>query len=60
MIEPSCHDNRVAQAVVDAAFAVHSALGPGLLEVAYEHCLACELKIRGVAFERAVGVALVY
>ena len=33
--------------VVDAAVAVHTALGPGLLESAYQACLACELRIRG-------------
>jgi GxxExxY protein len=33
--------------VVDAAMKVHSALGPGLLESAYEACLAYELRTRG-------------
>jgi GxxExxY protein len=39
-------DVRTGQ-VVDAAMRVHSALGPGLLESAYEGCLAFELASRG-------------
>jgi GxxExxY protein len=39
--------NQAAAAVVDAAFAVHSKLGPGLLESVYEVCLAHELEKRG-------------
>ena len=35
--------DRIAKEVVDAAFKVHSSLGPGLLESAYETCLAHEL-----------------
>ncbi|MDF2097432.1 GxxExxY protein [Aquibaculum arenosum] len=38
--------------VVDAALAVHRALGPGLLESAYEACLAWELERRGCAVAR--------
>ena len=37
-----------ARLVVDAAFAVHKNLGPGLLESVYEVCLCHELKKRGV------------
>ena len=40
--------------------AVHKALGPGLLESAYEHCLAYELTARGVAFERQRVVSILY
>lgn len=36
--------NLVGRSVMDAAFAVHRALGPGLLESAYEACLAEELQ----------------
>ena len=39
--------NDVTGAVVDAALKVHSVLGPGLLESAYEACLAYELRKRG-------------
>ena len=43
---------RVAREVVDAAIAVHRALGPGLLESAHEACLAHELEARGHAVAR--------
>lgn len=39
--------NEVSGAVLDAAMKVHSVLGPGLLESAYEACLAHELRKRG-------------
>ncbi len=39
---------RIAAAVVDSAFMVHSELGPGLLESIYERCLVHELKARNV------------
>ncbi|MBN8553124.1 MAG: GxxExxY protein [Caulobacterales bacterium] len=45
---------------MDAAFAVHKTLGPGLLESVYETCLAEELKLRGLRVERQVGVPVVY
>ncbi len=38
----------IASAVVDAGLKVHRALGPGLLESAYEYCLAQELRGRGL------------
>ena len=51
---------RVGREVVDAALTVHRALGPGLLESAYETCLFEELKRRGLAIERQVSVQVVY
>jgi len=48
--------NDVGTAVMDAAFAVHRQLGPGLLESVYEHCLAEELKQNGMAVERQVPI----
>ena len=42
-----------AAAVVDAAFKVHSVLGPGLLEKVYEACLCRELTLRGIPFKTA-------
>jgi GxxExxY protein len=39
---------------------VHRALGPGLLESAYEHCLAYELTSRGVLLARQVPLPIVY
>jgi GxxExxY protein len=46
--------------VVDAAMRVHSALGPGLLESAYEACLAHELRRRGCRVFVQVPVPVVY
>ena len=50
----------VARGIVDAAIAVHRALGPGLLESAYEICLAHELEIRGNAILRQMALPVVY
>ena len=44
--------NEISGQVVDAAMKVHTALGPGLLEGAYEACLAHELKKRGFQIEQ--------
>jgi GxxExxY protein len=52
--------DEVARQVVDAAFAVHTTLGPGLLESVYEICLAHELAKRGLKVERQVSLPLVY
>lgn len=49
-----------AAAIVDAAFNVHSSLGPGLLESVYEQCLAIELRKRGLAFRTQMVVPLTY
>lgn len=59
-IEPSEQHDRVAYQIVDSAFAVHHALGPGLLETVYEQCLSCELGARGVAVRRQIAVPVVY
>ncbi len=50
----------LARLVVDSAFAVHKALGPGLLESAYEICLGLELRSRDIACESQVPVAVTY
>jgi hypothetical protein len=47
--------NAVAQQVVDAAFRVHTSLGPGLLESVYEAALAYELEKRGLSITRIVN-----
>ncbi len=52
--------NEISGQVVDAAFAVHSALGPGLLESVYEQCLAYELESRGIQVERQVALPVIY
>jgi GxxExxY protein len=50
----------LAKTAVDCAFAVHSALGPGLLESVYETCLAHELHKRGLQVERQVPLPVRY
>jgi len=50
----------VSGAVIDAAMKVHSALGPGLLESAYEACLAYELRKRGFDVAQQVALPVVY
>jgi GxxExxY protein len=49
-----------SKAVLDGAFAVHSELGPGLLESTYKACLAYELSKRGVHALAEVPVPVVY
>ena len=44
--------NEIAGAILSAAIEVHRALGPGLLESAYEMCLCHELTLRRIPFER--------
>jgi len=50
--------DEVAQDIVDAALKVHRALGPGLLESAYQACLAHELQRRRHKVECEVAVRL--
>jgi GxxExxY protein len=50
----------VAKLVIDAGLKVHRAFGPGLLESAYEHCLAHELQSRGVAVRRQVSLPILF
>ncbi len=44
--------NKITEQIIGAAIEVHQALGPGLLESAYEECLCRDLELRGVSFER--------
>ena len=53
-------ENAVAQQIVDAAFRVHTTLGPGLLESVYEAALAYELEKRGLSIARQQGIPVVY
>ena len=52
--------NEVSGQIVDAALKVHTALGPGLLESAYEGCLKYELSKRGLRVESQVTLPVVY
>ncbi|HVR72561.1 MAG TPA: GxxExxY protein [Vicinamibacteria bacterium] len=50
----------ITESIIGAAMAVHRALGPGLLESAYETCLEFEIRDRGLAVERQKPLALAY
>jgi GxxExxY protein len=50
----------IAANIVDAAFAVHKNLGPGLLEKIYELAFCHELKKRGLRVRRQVEISIVY
>ncbi|HEX6796609.1 MAG TPA: GxxExxY protein [Ktedonobacterales bacterium] len=52
--------SQVSNAIIGAAMRVHSALGPGLLESAYEACLALELAESGMQVERQKPLPVVY
>ena len=53
------HENLTEQ-IIGAAVEVHRALGPGLLESAYEECLCHELHLRGIRFQRQVPLPVEY
>jgi GxxExxY protein len=53
-------DSELTHAIIGAAIEVHRALGPGLLEAVYEECLARELTLRTIPFERQKPIPLVY
>ncbi|MCD6376953.1 MAG: GxxExxY protein [Caldisericaceae bacterium] len=53
-------ENEISKLVLDAAFKVHRALGPGLLESAYEECLFYELKNLGLFTEKQKPLPLIY
>ncbi len=50
----------MASKIVDAAFVVHTAIGPGLLESVYQVCLLHALNKRGLKTERQVTLPMVY
>ena len=52
--------NRISGIIVDSAVTVHAALGPGLLESAYQACLHYELRKRGLSVESQVALPVVY
>ena len=53
-------ENEISKVVLDAAFRVHTALGPGLLESVYEAALTHELRKHGLAVETQVPIPVVY
>ena len=53
-------ENEAAKQIVDAAFQVHTSLGPGLLESVYEVVLSYELEQRGLQVVRQQAIPVVY
>ena len=53
-------ENEIAKIVVDAAYKIHTTLGPGLLESVYEVVLHAELRKRGFRVSRQVAVPIVF
>ena len=52
--------NGITEGIIGAAIEVHRALGPGLLESAYESCLAFELAEQGFKVERQKALPVLY
>ena len=52
--------NKLSSRIIGAAIEVHKALGPGLLESAYEECICYELSIGGLSLERQKPLAVQY
>lgn len=52
--------NDTTYQIIGCAYKVHRILGPGLLESTYEHCLSEELALKGLSFERQVGLPVIY
>ena len=57
---PPVYTTPLSTAVIGAAIAVHRALGPGLLESAYDHCLEHEFAQRGLKYARELAVPVSY
>jgi GxxExxY protein len=53
-------ENEISKQILDAAFVVHTKLGPGLLESVYEVVLAYELQKRGLTAERQKAMPILY
>ncbi len=54
------NENEITHKIIGAAIEVHRELGPGLLESAYEECLAHELTLRRLSFERQKPLPVIY
>jgi GxxExxY protein len=52
--------NQITHEILDAAYKVHTNLGPGLLESSYQACLIYELKKKGLNLESEKGLPLIY
>ena len=56
----SAREEELTHSIIGASIEIHRALGPGLLESAYEECLSYELLERGLRIERQPGRPVVY
>ncbi len=54
------YEKELTEKIIGAAIEVHRALGPGLLESAYQACLARELTLRGLLFEKEKPLPVIY
>lgn len=52
--------DKLSNLIIGKAIEVHRHLGPGLLESAYEECLAYELTLEGIEIKRQIAVPIVY
>ena len=57
---PKLYHEEITERIIAAAIDVHRALGPGLLESAYQACLARELELSGIPFEREKPLVVQY
>jgi GxxExxY protein len=53
-------DNKITEKIIGAAIEVHRALGPGLLESAYQECLIYELKSIGLKVKKELMLPIIY
>ncbi len=53
-------ENEIAKEIVDAAYKIHTTLGPGLFESVYEVTLAHELRKRRLTVDRQVPISIEY
>ena len=54
------NENELSRIIVDAAFKIHTKLGPGLLESVYEATLAYGLESRGLSIARQQAIPVIY
>jgi GxxExxY protein len=52
--------NLLSNQIIAAAIEVHRALGPGLLESAYESCMCQELGLKNISYKRQVPLSIEY
>ena len=54
------NENEISKIILDSAFTIHRAFGPGLLESVYKECLYHESKIRGLSVVKEKSVPLTF